>query len=607
MPGIHTIINYSERNHNPNDFNFLLHESFFFLDTLIQEKEILSFFSQGQYYPKQVWRTNHYHITVEGLIYNLSETTIKDKINGIASKVNEAEVFKNLLEDFVSNTDGDYLVQIYNINEKVLIVFNSYLNRLPYYYYLSDKLCVISKEIKTILHCIPSIELNLEGVIDFLLFEHQFRDATIFKNIFRSKPAQYLKLQMQGANIKSELSNSAHFDFVLRNPFKSVGESVEYLAESYIKAVKNRVDVCRSLNKNIIADLSGGFDSRAILGALAKYTNEVTYYNFEYIQDESKEALDAFLKLNSPGVFKKLKSDYKVEIDGYNLQNIIFKTDGLVNYFSTLVCTSDVKTLYDNASTNSYRFGGLGGEFIRHPYKDSPLFQKFESGFFSTQEVITACRAVNIEPLKYMRLKQDYINSFTEKSQDDILKRLYHDYYNTMVGAAAEDRERNFFWTIHPLWNLNLVKCFCNMIPLDWTGYSFYIKFLKGIDIRLLDTLIYGKKIKLNSGFSVWEFELRYRLGILKNKIKLKIKQFPILFYIKKVIAPANYKDSFISNKDLSRAFQENCTKLTKFNKHIDYKLLENDFMLYGGKYNRALTLLIYLVEVEKRYLEKIE
>ena len=150
------------------------------------------------------------------------------------------------------------------------------------------------------------------------------------------------------------------------------------------ESIKNRVETLVSNEYKLIADLSGGFDSRIVFGALAKQAKNVDYFTFEYIQDESIIAQDLFEKLNSPGTYSKLK--FKNELDDSKLSEVVFKTDGLANYYTSYVCYNDLNYLYNYIpKEKTARFGGLGGEFFRHPFQlfINDVFYGVEKGFLT--------------------------------------------------------------------------------------------------------------------------------------------------------------------------------------------------------------------------------
>ena len=232
---------------------------------------------------------------------------------------------KSLLEiigEFIKDADGEFIVQI--VTSRKVIIFNNYIGSLPLYYTDDPNCIIISREIKTILEFAERIEPDRKRLTEYLMFEHALGIGTIFKNIYRIESASVLEVDLIHKNL--HVYKSSDWNFVQEASPKDKKGLICELVVSLDNAVQNRVKVFECEGYKISADLSGGHDSRVILALLARYTKDVNYLTFEYIQDESSKAKSVYKRFDSPGYYKKLKHG-KDNVNESILQQI-WKTDG---------------------------------------------------------------------------------------------------------------------------------------------------------------------------------------------------------------------------------------------------------------------------------------
>ena len=482
-------------------------------------------------YPIKIFEYSNFFFIIEGMIYNCKEEVLIDRLKKIADLfLSGNSGYKVLITEFVNYVDGDFLIAISDRNCENLIFFNDYLGRIPLYFSHDEETTIISRDIKTILEYSSSIILRKSSIVDFITLGYLLGNKSFFEGVYKLFPSQIIEVKKSNeSSLRIFYSNECNF--ILADPFTSKNKSLVELKETFIESVKNRVTFLQERKVKMICDLSGGFDSRTILGGLSKFSNELTYYNFQYIRDESPWARAIFDKFEEPGKFDKLS--FNNAIDYASLNNLIYKTDGLVNFYSTAICYSDLKYLFGINPEITARFGGLAGEFIRHPLKNyyKSIYWGIENGLYSSTKPEFGCKIINLSYQNYKEETISYLGSYKEKSVNDKLKHFYNEYYQNMVGGAAEDRERIHFWSMHPLWSKDFMRLINNRIPLNWTGFSFYTEFMRQINPVLLEVPIYDNQINLKSFKGKIIFDLLYKINSQKTKNYLIIKERLGSFY----------------------------------------------------------------------------
>ena len=221
-----------------------------------------------------------------------------------------------------------------------------------------------------------------------------------------------------------------------------------------------------------------------------------------------------------------------------------------------------------------------------------------------------ACQITNTDYNDCRNELRKHFNGYSETKRSDKLKHFYYEYYRNYVGFAGEELGRMFNWNAQPMWSKDFVQTISHRIPLKWTGYKYFIEFMRLIDTRLLEAPIYNKDVNLMSGKSIDKYEADYQKGFgLKRKIRRYIKIIfpffvkiynPIIGSGKQNIAPEN------EGKKELHLFYEYYNKLEKCKALFDIKSVEKYIYKSGGDYNRLVTLAMYLYELEKRYSNKI-
>jgi hypothetical protein len=607
MPGLsfilinHAQIHTTTINNLRNSLCLDSHENLVVVKDLPHAKVV---YSHHRNYPIQIFKCKNYFIIIEGMIYSNKETIVLENLRKIAEAFFlEKLYYKSLISEFVYNADGDFIIAISDTHCDNIVFFNDYLGRMPLYWSESDRMTIISRDIKTILEHSEHIRLRKSSIVDFITFGYFLGSKTFFDGVSKLYPSKIIEVKKTN-NYSIRLDNSNEFNFVLTESFNSKKQSIIKLKDVFLESTKCRVNHLKEARYNMICDLSGGYDSRTILGGLSKFTNEITYFNFKYIRDESPWAKAIFEKLESPGKFEKLSFDNP--IDYFSLNRLVYKTDGLVNLYSTAICYSDIKYLFNKNPNITARFGGLAGEFIRHPLKSyyKSIYWGIENGLYSSIKPEFACKMVNLNYKDYKEETIEYLASYDEKSDSDKLKHFYFEYYQNMVGGGAEDRERLHFWSVHPLWSNNFMRTILNQIPLDWTGFHFYIDFMKQINMGLLEVPIYDSNINLRSCLSNKMFDINFRKESYKRKNYLIFREEMNTFYRLYInhLKSREEKKNYAIEPELEYLFRNNIKQTISF---FDKTLLENSWYEFGGQYNQLLTFMIYYNELLSRYFSK--
>ncbi|MEO8583055.1 MAG: asparagine synthase (glutamine-hydrolyzing) [Flavitalea sp.] len=244
--------------------------------------------------------TSRYKIIFNGEIYNFRE--IRKLLPDYPFKTNsDTEV---ILAAFIKwgsaclqRLVGMYAFAIWDTELSQLFIARDRFGVKPLYYFKSEKIFLFSSEIRSLLSSgVVPRKLNSIAVSEFLQFGSVGDTNTIIENICSLEAGMYMTVD------KSGVQKKRYWTLAQKNPgidFKNYVEVKSRVRELLDKSVARRMisDV------PIGAFLSGGIDSSAIVGLMAKHSNEkintftVAFKEREF--DESKYAEQVSKKFNT--------------------------------------------------------------------------------------------------------------------------------------------------------------------------------------------------------------------------------------------------------------------------------------------------------------------
>lgn len=560
-------------------------------------------------YPIQHWRNNNSAmILVEGMVYNYKHDQLKGTLNAIADQFCNRGQYEDLIRSFVDEADGEFIVLVLSSDNR-LLVFNDYFGRLPYYYCTSNGWCVFSREVKFILNCIPEIKFNKIGLAEFLMSEHTLGDDTLFSGVHWMMPAQIMSVDSAPAIHLEKKISSIQFECTLRSEFKTKQESIRVLRDGFDQSFINRFNYLESEGYRIIADLSGGFDSRTVLAGLQKLSKNVTYYSINLStnypdQDETEWAERTFRSFDSPGKLVKLRNSYSLLPQ--ETGSLVYKTDCMVNYESTYICYQDVNAMKLRESGRVVRMPGLGGsDFIRKSpqYFSRSIAHGIKVGLYSRSSLHPdrVCQLVGLPLDDYFDHVDEYQRSYREKTPGDQLKRFYFDYQFHFAQGAPEDRERHHFWTSPPMCGMPFMRAILSRFPNHWSSQSYYVDFMRAIDPRLLDTPLYGNQLDLKSRPEVWVRSFYPKLQSLQHKVAVV---FPYVARAGKKLFFRTVTPSSIDTALLHYLYSQ--LGPTREIVHLDNIIRYLELTPDRNLWLRVATLYLYFKELENRFSGKI-
>jgi len=228
-----------------------------------------------------------YTIVFNGEVYNYQE--IKKELDYPFKSNTDSEVilaaWKKWGVECINRFNGMFAIAIWDHQEKQLTLVRDRLGIKPIYWYYKEGQLVFSSEVRALLASgIPAKEIDPDSLVDYLRYQTVQAPATILKDVFMLKAGHILTFKSDEQPILKEYWRPKVNPLIGEISYEQAKEDVK---ELFFKSVQRR----------LVADvpfgafLSGGIDSSAIVGAMAKVSNaSVKTFNISFAEEEFSEA-----------------------------------------------------------------------------------------------------------------------------------------------------------------------------------------------------------------------------------------------------------------------------------------------------------------------------
>lgn len=264
-------------------------------------------------------------IMFNGEIYNSKHLRTKEELKNYDFKTSHSDT-ETLLAGlevcgikYIKNLEGQFSFVYWNKKEKKIYFVKDRLSQKPLYFNLNHNTITFASNLKSILKILKNWTLNDSFVQQYIAYGIVFSPNTIFENIHKIEPGQYLELDYVGNKFKSSVKKYWEpINFIDNKKF-----SQEEFLDVFSKSVEKRLvsDV------PIASFLSGGLDSTSIVKKITELGHKVN--TFSVVVDKSE--------LNEEIYIKKVVSKYNTNHSQINVDASISSE----NIFEALDCLDE--------------------------------------------------------------------------------------------------------------------------------------------------------------------------------------------------------------------------------------------------------------------------
>jgi len=233
----------------------------------------------------------------------------KSRVPYYQSATGIADLYKSLGEGFVVDLRGSFTILIADNRKRKAILVNDRLGSRPLFYReLASGSLLVGPSLRAASIFSPQLnELNHEAIGEFLTRGCYCSDHTLYKNVFRFPQGGKLVIQ------KSRYKISRYWSISFSE--KSSGAKLKDLVEEYDSLLMQATKRCLISVQNPVIFLSGGRDSRLVLGCLLsagiKDIPAVSWENDDADGDDAKVAYKLANHCNLPfNLYKIMLTDF---------------------------------------------------------------------------------------------------------------------------------------------------------------------------------------------------------------------------------------------------------------------------------------------------------
>ena len=424
--------------------------------------------------------------------------------------------------DFVQSLNGSFVLIIYDLKQAEVTIVNDRYGLRPLYYNMSDGKLLFASEVKAILE-VPAFDkkLNEDTIAEFFAFHGEILgNKTFFEGIETLPPASVLTYDGKRISIKQYWDLDYEPDYSL---------SQDEIAEQLVQAFRKAVDIRLRDNLRYCVSLSGGLDSRSIVGAMDKERRRdcvaITFGVQKY--DEFKIARVIARKAGMRHIQVEIHPDEMVTPYAEEVVRITDGMDTIQVMFLPFVCRT-MKRYADVVFNGANADVILGGNELGHPAVFTAKNNEELSRVIHARRIFTDRMLARLFTDDfYARVKdvptrsvEDYLDNLQGHPANRLSYFIIQNYarrFNNMGSVVA----RNFVEEVGPPYDNNFIDIVTKVPPELRANHRIYRKFLMKLAPELAAVIYNWTMFRADAPLLAWRIGGIYQYG--KERIKKEI------------------------------------------------------------------------------------
>jgi hypothetical protein len=229
--------------------------------------------------------------------------------------------FKTHGSEILPDLNGTFAFAYYNSATCSIAIVNDRYGFMPLYYYYDQNMFLFASEVKAIVQVLGQPEFDWESYADFFYIGHMTEQKTLFKKIHALDSGHMLTYS------NGSLHESRYYDFTQTPVLGEKDVSTEKIASLFVEAVARKV---KQEQPHTVL-LSGGYDSRLVLGALHRSGITPKIVSLEHASEtQGADGKFAALIANSLGLACDYRPSRKHFFASSDALEVFYILDGMV-------------------------------------------------------------------------------------------------------------------------------------------------------------------------------------------------------------------------------------------------------------------------------------
>lgn len=446
--------------------------SSFKLQFISKTEKMLLLFRDGNHYPYDIIETENEIIIIEGNIFGIDVANNNEFLGHCRKLLLDSNTEKL---DYFHQLDGDFVVYVIDRRGEKIVVVNDYLGRLPQYVY-RGKQFVLSRDLYVLDKVTTGLMFDESSMYQFLRLGFSLGKRTLYHDIDRLDYSSLVSIHNDQIDIRSKPIN---FEELERSGYTQ--DSLPNLYQTFQEAVKVRMN---SVEKDVVS-LSGGLDSRIIMGEIQKSGCQTDYATFNYenqiIQNDVIVAKDLG-KLYGRTTHITDLIEWKPE-----LFDELTSSKGGMNYMGMAFI---LKFLIELGHKYDVMVTGDGGDkTLAYLYPDKRIKSGNLAKYILKNHAVTSKRTLDSFLLTDVKEQEKLIESYLNELPGSNTKMQYKNFLFFERARhwlfEGEDRNRNYLWSTTPFYNPEFFRQSHSIPEKEKKNFRLYREFTKLVDLRL--------------------------------------------------------------------------------------------------------------------------
>lgn len=226
-------------------------------------------------YPFEYFQNERFTFAFEGIAYGAPQPESLFREFTSADGIQTAKI-----QHFIEKTDGEFVIVLCDLMHGEFLLASDRFGRLPLYFTQNGSSWIISRNIRHLLDLMGSSATDAHAMAQQLLFGYALQKRTLYKDVNRLPPSVLFSFSEKCRNVKYQ--SNFQYPEIEKQPIYRP----DLLLDTLWTALQNRIQK----HPNAALSLSGGLDSRLLLGALARQNTQIPL--FTYLDKEGTAEAD---------------------------------------------------------------------------------------------------------------------------------------------------------------------------------------------------------------------------------------------------------------------------------------------------------------------------